>query len=60
VNSLNKYKPKVFSCGISRYSLTVKNLYPAEAREEESTISKNLQAIRKEMKKGRILISNLE
>jgi hypothetical protein len=47
MNSFKKYQPKDLSTGKSRYSLTTKNLYPVEAKEEPATIPKNLQAIRK-------------
>lgn len=43
-----------------RYTLATKNLFPQEDKKEVLSIPKSLQVMKKEMKKGRILIHHLE
>jgi hypothetical protein len=42
-----------------RYSIATKNLFPIEDKCEILALPKNIQVMRKSMKKGRLLINNL-
>lgn len=43
-----------------RYSLITKSLFPIEDKCEILALPKNLQVMKRELKKGRLLINNLE
>lgn len=43
-----------------RFASINKNLFPTEKKEETERLSKDLQILKKEMTKGRMLISSLE
>ena len=55
----SRYQYKNIAVCKPRYSLVTKNLFPVEDTQEVLSIPKSLQMMKKDMKKGRILIHHL-